>query len=260
VCSNTCEPFTFLSLNGSCLPCHHSCVECFGPEKNSCTVCPQQLILEEGSCKVQPSCQSGEYSDGSSLECHLCHETCAECVGKGAQECAACFPGFGLEDGLCSVEHTDNRVCSMGEYYDGMEERCVSCPAGCAKCTDNITCTSCDLGHFLRMEQIGESQVKVTSCVTECPNALCTPLTSPGAGGRTRQSFHTAGLVVTLLLIVLLAVAMVGIGGYYIVTRERWRVLGTYKPVPNGELPATLALVEDSESGSEAELFAKEDA
>ena len=101
---------------------------------------------------------------------------------------------------------------------------------------------------------------RVPCCDCDRDDAVCTALTSPGAGGKASQPSHTAGLVVTVFLIVLLAAAMVGIGGYYVVTRVRWRVSGKYKPVPNGELLATLALVEDSESGSEAELFAKEDA
>jgi hypothetical protein len=53
---------------------------------------------------------------------------------------------------------------------------------------------------------------------------------------------------------------MVGIGLFYLSTRIRQRTATiSYAPLntKKGDLAATLALVEDSESGSEAELFAR---
>ena len=171
-CSNSCEPFTFLSPNGSCLPCHHSCVECNGPGSRSCTVCPAQFTLgDDGRCSVSSSCESGEYFDSRSLECRPCHESCAECIGKGVQECIGCYSGFVLEDGVCSVD-SSSKQCSLGKYYDDGEEQCVPCSPNCRKCTDNITCLSCGSNYFLWTERIGASQLEVTTCVNECPKGF----------------------------------------------------------------------------------------
>lgn len=75
------------------------------------------------------------------------------------------------------------------------------------------------------------------------------------------DSSHHVGLGVTITIIVFVTALMLGIGVYHIVTRLWWRRPGVqYKPLDShkdGELAATLALVEeDSESGSDAELFA----
>ena len=178
-CSSSCEPFTFLSPSGSCEPCHHSCLECSGPQNTSCTVCPPQFILKpDGHCSVPPECQSGEYFDSRSLECRLCHESCAECVGKGLRECTACYPGFSLEDdSICSIV-SESQQCSLGEYYDSVEETCKPCSSNCGRCTDDITCLSCNSGYFLWMERIGESQLEVITCVENCPDGFHGDVTS----------------------------------------------------------------------------------
>ena len=172
-CASFCELFTFLSANGSCLPCHHSCAECSGPDATSCTRCPLQFILKsDGHCSVPPSCLLGEYFDSRSLECRPCHDSCAECVGKGAKECTACYSGFSLEDGICSVDSTSSRRCAGGEFYDEGTENCRPCSPNCTKCTDDITCLSCDPGHFMWAERVGASQLEITACIDHCPKGF----------------------------------------------------------------------------------------
>ena len=171
-CSSSCERFSFLAKNGSCLPCHHSCVECTGPDDTSCTACSPQFTPKDGRCSVVTSCQSGEYFNRRSMECRACHKSCAECVGKGVQECTACYPGSGLEEGACSVEVSDSKECTRGHYYDGLEEKCLPCSSNCARCSDDATCLSCDSAFFLWTERIGESQLEVTTCVADCPKGF----------------------------------------------------------------------------------------
>ena len=68
------------------------------------------------------------------------------------------------------------------------------------------------------------------------------------------------GLALAVLSVFGVAVIVLGMGTFYLVVRLRKGSVNVYKRLPNptfGNLPATLALVEDSESGSEAELFAK---
>ena len=171
-CSSSCESFTFLAPNSSCLPCHHSCMECNGPYNTSCTACPPQFTLRNnGACYVPTSCQPGEYFDSRSLECRLCHESCAECVGKGAQECTECYPGFVLDGGVCSVA-VSGKLCAGGEYYEEGKETCLPCTPNCRKCTDDVTCLSCDSNYFLWTERIGGSQLEVSACIDHCPEGF----------------------------------------------------------------------------------------
>ena len=178
-CSSSCEPSMYLSPGGQCQPCHHSCLECNGSTNTSCTLCPPQFIRrEDGYCAVPPSCQESEYFDSRSLECRPCHESCAECVGKGVKECTACFVGFVLEDGVCTVAPSSSKQCPSGQYFDEEGEGCEPCSTDCGKCTDEIMCLSCDSGHYLWTERVGESQLEVTTCVDVCPKGFHGDVTS----------------------------------------------------------------------------------
>ena len=178
-CSSSCDQFSFLAEDGSCQPCHHSCAECVGPEDTDCSVCQSQFIKEnDGRCAVPLSCQEGEYFDSRSLECRPCHESCAECVGKGAKECTECYSGFALEDGVCVVVTSSSKQCDGGEYYQEESELCKPCSSNCEKCTDEITCLSCDSDFFLWTERMGESQLEVTTCIADCPKGFHGDVTS----------------------------------------------------------------------------------
>ena len=172
-CSLSCEPFTYLAHNGQCQPCHPSCQECFGPEGTSCTTCPPQYIhSEDGQCVIPQSCQEGEYFNSRSLECRPCHESCAECVGKGVKECTECYSGFELDGDICSVVSTSSKLCPAGKYFDKGSEICKPCSANCERCTDEVTCLSCDTEYYLWTERVGESQLEVVTCVDVCPKGF----------------------------------------------------------------------------------------
>lgn len=172
VCTADCPELTFAAPNGSCLPCHHSCLSCSGVGETSCTECPGQFQLQNGACVLRSDCPEGEYFDGRALECRLCHKSCAECSGKEADQCAACFTGYALQDGECLVDVRSSRNCSSGRYYDDGAKQCRSCPTGCAKCSDEITCTACDQGHFLQTQRVGGSQEETRLCVARCTNGF----------------------------------------------------------------------------------------
>ena len=172
-CSLSCEPFSFQALNGSCLPCHHSCVECEGPRESDCTLCPPQFLRgTDGRCTVPPSCEAGQYFDSRSLECRPCHSSCAECVGKGAKECTECYSGSSLDEGVCVVSASRSKQCAKGEFFLEDDHSCRPCSTNCTRCTDEITCLSCDPAHYLWTERVGDSQVEVTTCINECPKGF----------------------------------------------------------------------------------------
>ena len=157
----------------SCVPCHHSCTDCSGPRDRDCTACHSQFIRsDDGRCIVPKSCEEGEYFDSRSLECRPCHDSCAECVGKGAKECTACYPGSTLDDGVCVLTTTSSKSCKKGEYHEPESETCKPCTQNCVRCTDDITCLSCDSAHYLWMERVGESQLEVVTCIPDCPKGF----------------------------------------------------------------------------------------
>ena len=171
-CSLSCDQSSYLAEGGSCRPCHHSCLECSGPAETDCSVCQSQFIKEDGKCVVPPNCQVAEYFDSRSLECRPCHESCAECVGKGVKECTECYSGFYLDDGVCVVVTSTSKQCDGGKYYHEESESCKPCTANCSKCTDDITCLSCDSDYFLWTERIEGTQLEISGCISDCPKGF----------------------------------------------------------------------------------------
>ena len=167
LCAVACPRLTYLASNGSCRPCHHSCLSCTGPHGNNCTDCPRQFILQGGECVVRSSCPNGQYFDQRRTECRFCHRSCAECSGKGDDDCTECPSGFSLDKGHCVVDSRNLR-CATGQYYDDGSSNCVTCPNGCSDCSDELMCTNCTEGHYLETHRVGESSEEKTVCVARC--------------------------------------------------------------------------------------------
>ncbi len=169
LCADSCPELTFLSPDErTCFPCHHSCLECNGPLDTNCTACPGQFSLESSSCVLSHVCPSGEYFDDRALECRQCHKSCAQCKGKEDYHCTACYPGLVVSEGMCVVDTSVSEGCSPGQYLDDVTTNCTSCPKGCADCSDEITCTSCEESHYLETQRVGDSPEETRLCVEEC--------------------------------------------------------------------------------------------
>lgn len=169
LCQETCPNSTYYNQAGSCLSCHLSCLECHGPQDTDCTSCHSGHTLSGGRCNLQTECIAGEYFDHRVFECRKCHDLCAECSGWEASECTACNPGKVLmQNGHCNADKFIHS-CAQGEYFSESGQECASCPAGCSTCEDDITCTNCSQGMFLRSSQVGDSREEVVACVQTCP-------------------------------------------------------------------------------------------
>ena len=125
----------FSSSNATCLSCHASCSECFGPGSNHCLTCPPNhslasgakqrpsfnqvdlgyvALISPGSCL--PSCPPGQHKVAGSPACIACHSSCATCSGpgmitfksssesadSGPASCSSCSSSAQLRDGFCS--------------------------------------------------------------------------------------------------------------------------------------------------------------
>ena len=120
------------------------------------------------------------------------------------------------------------------------------------------TCTLCCNPDIPKRAPCCDCDADRTNCVL-----LATPPTTAAASRGVESHSSTselnkAGLAVVLVVVALIAAVMTGIALFYLATRIRQRRI-MYTPLNStkGDMAATLALVEDSESGSEAELFAR---
>ena len=168
-CAESCPDLTYLSDDLSCQNCHHSCLSCNGSSEYNCIDCPGQFTRKNGSCQLLHMCSEGEYFDDRALECRFCHKSCAVCSGKEHDQCTACFPGNVLANGSCQKIVKD---CPPGQYYNDIYQNCVSCPNGCTDCNDDITCSSCEEGHFLVSQRVGESHEETKLCMEKCSHGF----------------------------------------------------------------------------------------
>jgi hypothetical protein len=116
------------------------------------------------------------------------------------------------------------------------------------------TCTICCSPDFPERAPCCDCDADPTTCVLlAAPPTAAVSKTSP-------SKFHGIGLAITVVILALIGAVMVGVALFYVATWVRQRTAVSYTPLSQskrGDLSTTLALVEDSESGSEAELFAR---
>merc|ERR1712039_516220 len=70
-CVTTCRSSEFSSSNATCLSCHKSCGECYGPGSNHCLTCLPNHSLASGSCLS--TCPPGQHKLAGSASCIDCH-------------------------------------------------------------------------------------------------------------------------------------------------------------------------------------------
>lgn len=69
--------------------------------------------------------------------CASCHSSCATCNGSAESQCITCRSGRFAHDGKCL------NSCPDGYYADKKRQECVACPTGCATCSSNGFCLTC---------------------------------------------------------------------------------------------------------------------
>uniref|UniRef100_A0A1A9VBT7 Furin-like cysteine-rich domain-containing protein n=1 Tax=Glossina austeni TaxID=7395 RepID=A0A1A9VBT7_GLOAU len=69
--------------------------------------------------------------------CASCHSSCATCNGSAESQCITCRSGRFAHDGKCL------NSCPDGFYADKKRQECIPCPTGCATCSSNGFCLTC---------------------------------------------------------------------------------------------------------------------
>ena len=163
-CIQSCPPQTFHSnITGSCELCNSTCEECSGPSDSDCTSCSSiHYSLQNGMCILNTTCPRGYYFDKLDMSCEMCDVSCAECNGKGAGDCTACFPKHILNHTICVPE----RSCPPGQYVD--DDSCSPCIEHCQQCNNPLTCQQCNDKFFLMTEKLRGGET--SRCLQTCPD------------------------------------------------------------------------------------------
>ncbi|XP_058978156.1 furin-like protease 2 isoform X2 [Musca domestica] len=119
--------------NKTCVPCEANCGSC-QDRPDYCTSCEHHLVMHEHKCFS--SCPLHTY-ETEEYNCAPCHSSCATCNGSAESQCITCRSGRFAHDGKCL------NSCPDGYYADKKRQECVACPTGCATCTTNGFCLTC---------------------------------------------------------------------------------------------------------------------
>ena len=168
----------FYSSQNRCLPCLEGCTSCTSP--TTCITCspggptttaagvqvtiPPRFILQitgRASACVEV-CPDGFYADTTSKSCIPCFTNCDKC--SAAAVCQQCKTGFFLQSGPTGANSQCLPECPAKTFksFNGI---CVPCIDGCAVCSRNNVCDTCDTGRFLAFGNNGPRSL----CTTTCP-------------------------------------------------------------------------------------------
>lgn len=105
-----CDPgYVDLYTNGTCTPCHYSCVTCFDATSSGCNSCPSNRTLTINVCK----CPTAFYDNGVSAVCQPCHVNCYTCTNGLSSGCTGCDV---LTFRTLNPSPTGTCICSIGYY------------------------------------------------------------------------------------------------------------------------------------------------
>src|SRR5690242_6843690 len=92
----------------TCKSCDPTCKTCFGPSKNHCSSCLDDMTLSNSWC----ICAAGEYFHVQPLKCKACNNQCAiSCTGNTPSHCSGCV--------LSQFDYLDQCYsrCSATQYF-----------------------------------------------------------------------------------------------------------------------------------------------
>jgi hypothetical protein len=213
-CARRCSTMHFRNTALSCIACHESCLECFGPTEFECSSCrpfdfkvwvsalnvscsPSNLESEGYYVQTTPAvyvpctkpclkclllattctdCIHGFYLSGST--CIRCDNICDRCSGSGSS-CTSCHPGYSLSMGACVP------ICMAHEYLNGAD--CAQCHPNCMRCVDTPglgdQCTHCYPGFFLSGTRCLPCHFRCRTCTSFTENCLTCNLDFVMSGG-----------------------------------------------------------------------------
>ena len=123
-------------VDGLCIECSKDCLNC---DKDGCLKCDNHFYLSDKICK---ECSS------DCLECQNNENNCTKCILNKALKNNTCENCDGCD--YCYYDNDDKKVClicNSGTFYNN--GTCVDCIKGCAKCSDQNSCSVCYPPYYL---------------------------------------------------------------------------------------------------------------
>lgn len=90
-----CGDGSFITSQGFCIACDHSCLSCNGPLVNNCVTCPVGFMLTpDFTCKE--GCEVGQWANLVVFKCLLCNIACKSCTASTSYDCILCAKNYGF--------------------------------------------------------------------------------------------------------------------------------------------------------------------
>ena len=145
-----------------CLACHPNCAACFGPGRDHCLECKQDMLLLSDHSECVPSCPDGyaaAAADQKERKCEACSSQCDTC--SSTKTCTSCPAPLVMSD-----NSSCQALCGGEEYREG--DRCKPCHESCKTCVGgkDTQCGRCKEGFYFERR-----------CVPYCPVGYASDIT-----------------------------------------------------------------------------------
>ncbi|KAL4451057.1 hypothetical protein ABPG74_021379, partial [Tetrahymena malaccensis] len=151
LCKNGYFSLVQANQDDQCIPCHHSCATCFGPNKNQCITCTvENFRISQPFANTCP-CQEGYVDEGEDdpnliKQCVKCDHSCKTCQIK-KERCTSCYdPKL-----YYRYDQSSNYQCPCFKgYFDNGNALCQQCSITCDECIGSSTncINSCNPSDF----------------------------------------------------------------------------------------------------------------
>ena len=207
-CVSSCPTGTF-AFGRTCVHCVDHCSKCSSP--TACSLCTNNFYLRFDTQECVKECPDSYFVNIDLQTCERCLNNCKMC--QSSSDCSSCLEGF--------VYYEPNHSCiyhCLDGYFLNVNGNCELCTSSCKTCSTNASrCTSCISGTAFHQDSkqcIGccrhKKEVQCCDCVIN--NKLCLVIhpdeRGTGLAGNPRMMQFTAGMLVLLLFIVLVAVVL----------------------------------------------------
>ena len=131
---------------------------------NECLECESGYFLQAGKCFDTLNCKERPFGNCVKCRNNYCLNNQYGCLYTNIPHCERC-------------DSEDMNVCTgceAGYTFDKEKNECIKCKEGCATCTNEKDCGTCDVGYFVKKAETknGDFDAECGKCIEGCKDCF----------------------------------------------------------------------------------------